>query len=332
MADSTPPTIRDLARELNVSHTTVSRVLNGKGGAFISDATRRRVLDAAARRNYRPHRFARALATGRTGMVVLWAQTLRQPYAVNIMNQVLDQMSDPSCELVIRTMRQLDAYPYGIAHWQVDGILALDGVDVLQHVMVLGQGSGPPIVAMGDPPGIPVDHVGVDLRAGAVEATRHLIEAGCRRIAFFTNTWGNRPDEGRYAGYLSVMREAGRAPEIIVLTGEKRASARVALRTYIEREGHPDGLLCLSDDIAIGAYSAIRDLHLRIPDDIAVVGCDGLEEDEYLEPPLTTIMQPFDQMAAVAWQFLRQRMENRSLPIQTCVLSPQLVVRASSQH
>src|SRR5579859_7654685 len=98
MADSTPPTIRDLARELNVSHTTVSRVLNGKGGAFISDATRRRVLDAAARRNYQPHRFARALATGRTGMVVLWAQSLRQPYAVNVMNQVLDQMSDPSCE------------------------------------------------------------------------------------------------------------------------------------------------------------------------------------------------------------------------------------------
>src|SRR5262250_2613805 len=79
MADSTSPTIRDLARELNVSHTTVSRVLHGKGDAFISDETRRKVMDAAARLNYRPHRVARALATGRTGMIALWTQTLRQP-------------------------------------------------------------------------------------------------------------------------------------------------------------------------------------------------------------------------------------------------------------
>jgi len=332
MADSTSPTIRDLARELNVSHTTVSRVLNGKGDSFISAETRRKVLDAAARLNYRPHRVARALATGRTGMIALWAQTLRQPYAVNVMNQVLDQLSDPSFELVIRTMRQLDAYADGIAHWQVDGILALDGVDVLQHVLAQGRSASPPVVAMGDPPGIPVDHVGVDLYAGAIEATRHLIAAGCRRIAFFTNTWGNRPGEGRYDGYLSMMQEAERASEVIVMDGEERTTARATLRAYIQRAGQPDGLLCLSDTIAMGACAAIHDLHLRIPEDIAIVGCDGLEEIEYLQPPLTTIEQPFDKMAAVAWQFLRQRIDTPSLPIQTCILSPQLVVRASSQR
>src|SRR5258708_32081116 len=102
MTNPAQTTIRDLARELNVSHTTVSRVLNGKGDGFISEETRRKVMETAARMNYRPHRAARALATGRTGMIALWVEDLRQPYAVSVMNHVLNHINDPDVELVIR--------------------------------------------------------------------------------------------------------------------------------------------------------------------------------------------------------------------------------------
>ncbi|HLK57156.1 MAG TPA: LacI family DNA-binding transcriptional regulator [Chthonomonadaceae bacterium] len=330
MPRSRQTTIRDLARELQVSHTTVSRALNGKGEGFISEETRRKVMETAARMNYRPHRVARALATGRTGMIALWVEDLRQPYAVSIMNHVLSQVNDPCVELVIRAMRPMDTTPQEVAQWHVDGILALDGVDYLRSLSAQGLTNCPPLVAMGDPPRIEVDHVGVDLYAGAVEAVRHLVAAGCRRIAFFTNDWGNREDEARYAGYTSTMQAAGRDPEYIVMTGNTREAARETIRAYVTREGCPDGLFCLSDAIAISAYRGLLDLQLRVPEDVALVGCDGLRETEYLERPLTTIVQPFDAMSALAWQFLRQRMEDPSLPIQRRILAPRLEVRASS--
>ncbi len=332
MSHSAQITIRDVARELKLSHTTVSRVLNGKGEGFISEATRRKVIETAARMNYRPHRAARALATGRTGMIALWVEDLRQPYAIAVMNHILCHFNDPSFELVIRTMRPMDTTPQTLAQWQVDGILALDSVNYLHDLQEHSLSDCPPLVAMGDPLKIEVDHIGVDLYAGAVAAVRHLMDIGCRRIAFFTNTWGDRPDEGRYAGYTAALQAAGRTPEYIVMKGGERSSAKQVLREYVLREGCPDGLFCLSDVMAICAYRALLDLGFRIPEEVAIVGCDGLQETEYLERPLTTIVQPFDTMAALAWQFLRRRMADPMLPTQKRNLEPHLVIRASSQR
>lgn len=332
MAPPVQTTIRDVARELKISHTTVSRVLNGKGEGFISEATRLRVMETAARMNYRPHRAARALATGRTGMIALWVEDLRQPYAISLMNHVLDHFSDPSFDLVIRAMRHIDTSPQAVSQWQVDGILALDGADRLYSLFGDNPLACPPLVAMGDTPEVDVDHVGVDLYAGAVQAVNHLMEIGCQRIAFFTNNWGNRPDEGRYAGYISALQAAGRTPEIIVTSGSERTSTRQLIREYIAQNGCPDGLFCLSDIIALGTYRGLLDLGIRVPDEVAIVGCDGLQEAAFLERPLTTIAQPFDAMAALAWQFLCQRMDAPSLPRQKRILVPSLVVRESSQR
>jgi LacI family transcriptional regulator len=325
-------TIRDVARELQISHTTVSRVLNDKGEGFISAETRRRVMEAVTRMNYRPHRAARALATGRTGMIGLWMEDLRQPYAIGVMNHVLSHFNDPAIELVIRTMRNVEATPLAMAQWQVDGILALDGVDYVRSLFTQGLTACPPLVAMGDAPEIDVDHVGIDLFAGAVAAVQHLIDVGCQRIAFFTNHWGNRQDEGRYAGYTSALQAAGRNTEFIVMTGVDRATARQVIRDYVGQQGCPDGLFCLSDHMAIGAYRGLLDLGIPVPDAIAIVGCDGLQETEYMACPLTTIVQPFEAMSALAWQFLRQRIEDPALPIQKRILSPHLVVRESSRR
>ncbi len=331
MSHSTQTTIRDVARELKLSHTTVSRVLNDKGEGFISAETRRRVIEAVTRMNYRPHRAARALATGRTGMIGLWIEDLRQPYAISIMNHVLSHFNDPAVELVIRSMRNIEAPPLAMAQWQVDGILALDGVDYLRSLFAQGLTACPPLVAMGDAPQIEVDHIGIDLYAGAFEAVQHLIAGGCRRIAFFTNIWGNRQGESRYDGYTSALQAAGHNSEIIVMTGIERATARQVIRDYVAQHGCPDGRFCLSDVIAIGAYRGLLDLGIRVPDDVAIVGCDGLQEAEYLACPLTTIVQPFEAMSALAWQFLHQRIEDPALPIQKRVLSPHLVVRESSR-
>jgi LacI family transcriptional regulator len=282
--------------------------------------------------NYRPDRAARALATGRTGMIALWMEDFRQPYTVSVVDHVAERFGDPSFELVIRTMTYGDRSPETVSQWQVDGILVMDGVDYVRRLFERGVPDCPPLVAMGDDPGVDVDYVGVDLRVGATEAVRHLLDVGCRRVAFLTNTWGDRREEPRYAAYLSVLQEAGLSPEVIVVPGITRSATRQVMREYVQCEGSPDGIFCLSDSFAIAAYRALYDLGIRVPDDMAIVGCDGLEEGEYLERPLTTIVQPFDEMAAMAWQFLRRRMADRSLPRQRGILSAHLAVRESSRY
>jgi LacI family transcriptional regulator len=325
-------TIRDIARELNLSHTTVSRVLNGKGEGFISAETRQRVLEMVAKMNYRPHRAARALATGQSGMVALWLEDFRLPYFVNVMNHMTAQLQAPAYDLLIHAMGDLNAAATTVAQWQVDGILALDGALHVRRVLEADLPLRPPIVSLGDFPVTEVDHVGVDLYTGATAAVRHLIDVGCRRIAYFTNAWGNRSGERRYDAYTAVMQQAGREPIYIVTPDNDRKHARQTIREHVTAHGCPDGLFCLSDSIAVGVYRGLRDLGIRIPEDIALVGCDGIEDVEYLDCPLTTIVQPFDEMCAVAWQFLQQRMADPGLPLQRRILVSQLVVRESSRR
>jgi LacI family transcriptional regulator len=104
---------------------------------------------------------------------------------------------------------------------------------------------------------------------------------------------------------------------------------RHAVTEYVREHGPPDGIFCHNDDFAIGAYRALRDMGLRIPDDVALVGCDNLEETAYLDVPLSTIAVPTEELCRTGWEFLYRRMHDPSAPLQCAILQPQLVVRAS---
>jgi LacI family transcriptional regulator len=94
--------------------------------------------------------------------------------------------------------------------------------------------------------------------------------------------------------------------------------------------GGVDALFCNNDDLALGAYRGLREAGLRVPDDVMLVGCDGIEDMQFLEQPLTTIAIPVEEMCALAWRFLRRRIENPDTPLQHALLQPTLVVRESS--
>ena len=99
---------------------------------------------------------------------------------------------------------------------------------------------------------------------------------------------------------------------------------------YIREHGCPEAIFCRNDHMALGAYRALRDHGKRVPEDVAIVGCDGIPEAKYLDAPLTTIEQPLAEMCALGWKFLKQRIENPELPQQAAVLMSDLVVRKSS--
>lgn len=319
-------TIRDIARSLNLSHTTVSRVLNGQGGSFISEATRERVLAAVREMNYQPNRAARALATGRSHILSMWVGDLFHPYFVNVMHHMGEQLDRHRYELMIYRVRNGAPSP---STWTPDGILALDEPALVSDYLDSGS-DHPPLVSMGPYYVERTDFVGVDLYAGTEAAVQHLLSQGRRQVAYLVSAFGNHVGDARYDAYTAVMRGYGLPPEYIVSPDNSRALARKVMYAQVERHGHPDGLFCFSDDMALGAYRALCDLGIRVPDDTAMVGCDGIEDTEYLEVPLSTVEIPFSDLCAQAYTFLNRRIEDPALPLQRAVLTPHLVIRASS--
>jgi LacI family transcriptional regulator len=121
-------------------------------------------------------------------------------------------------------------------------------------------------------------------------------------------------------------------PEFIYypLTEQQRTIARQLIQDYIREHGCPEAIFCHSDDVALGIYRGLCDMKIRVPEDVALVGCDGIQDTEYLECPLTTLVQPVAAMCATAWQFLIQRMDHAATKTQKTKLKPKLVIRASS--
>lgn len=328
-------TIQQIGRALNLSHTTVSKVLNGRNAHLISEATRERVRLKAAEMGYRPNRAARSLVTGRTHQIALWMRRMATAYDAQVMAGLLKEIEASAYQVVIRSAAG-DANQNTLleAFSSVDGCIFFESV--LKRFLPLLQSETErlPVVGMGgayfqsqDCP--EMDFVGVDLHTGAEEALHHLLQAGCARIAFvgpYPFTW----DEPRSRAYDAVMAEVGRPPEIIVVSELPRSKVRTAVREYVLANGCPDGLLCFNDDVALGAYRALRDLGRQVPDDVAIVGHDGIEDTEYLDTPITTLVQPVEEMCALAWRYLRARIEEPSMPPQQVLLHTSLVLRAST--
>jgi DNA-binding LacI/PurR family transcriptional regulator len=119
---------------------------------------------------------------------------------------------------------------------------------------------------------------------------------------------------------------------MIKAENETRPRVPPALGQHIDKYGCPDGLFCYNDDMAIAASRALYEMGLRVPDDVAIVGCNGTLETDYTTPRLSTIVQPIERMCAIAATFLKQRIADPSLPLQQIALQPHLEIRASSQR
>jgi len=329
------PTRDDVARHANVSGATVSRVLSGRNDWSISDDTRRRVMDSVQRLGYRANHSARALASGQTNMVALWINHLNTPFHSQIAHMIGFEQKPDRYRVLITELEGLEAEHSEEAHSEfVDGLIVHESAEWVNTLRKSYPQLRLPIVTIGATVVENTDHIAVDLLSGQIDALHHLIGVGCRRIAYLVNEDASQLSEARTKGYTTVMREAGLKEEFILtpVRNQTRGTARQAVRDYVERRGLPDAIISLNDDMAVGANRALRDLNLRVPEDVCLVGCDGIDDTIYQTPTLTTIVQPLEDMCRLAWSFLLARLNDPELPLQEATLKSTLVIRESSRR
>lgn len=320
----------DVAKRAGVSRTTVSYVLNGRTDVSIPEETRSRVLQAATDLGYSPNMAARALVMGRTRLISLWTigSTIRQQ--ADVIQSLQNRLNRDHHELIItRFSLAQDGVerPRAMSDWPVDGILSYN----LNLQVMPEPPSVIPKVSMGCYFAEHGDYVAVDLKAGVVQAIRHLVSTGRRRIAYVVSRWAAHPGDTRYDGYVETMAQCGLEVQFIYGATATKRESRAAMQEKLKSGVDFDALVCYSDEMAIGAYRALVEHGLEVPADVAIVGCDGVDDLEYFEVPISTIVQPVDQMCQLAWDFLKARILEPTIAPQQVVLQANLVIRESSE-
>lgn len=330
-----PVTMKDIAERAGVSRTAVSLVLNGRDSVALADETRDRVISIAAELGYRPNAGARALARNQSDWYGLITEIVTAPFAVDIIKGAQDRaLLDEKYLLIASTESDPAAETAAIERLleqRVEGLLyaatwhrAVEVPEIAREVPTVlvncfdAEGRYPAIVP--------------DERTGGRRATERLLAAGHRRIGLINLDPDIPAAVGRRVGYHEVLREAGVVPdENLEISGHATADGGyLAASALLDLADPPTALFCANDRMAMGAYDAIKERGLRIPNDVAVIGFDNQELiAAYLRPGLTTVALPFDEMGAKGVELLASIIAGRSTATGTVTVDCPLLERAS---
>ncbi len=325
--------MRDVAKLAGVSHQTVSRVVNTP--ELVSPATRERVAAAIAALNYRPSSTARALSIRKTstiGVVDSGSQVLGQAFLLSSVERAARASGFSTRVAVVggATAEDVrDAFNQ-LVRSDVEGIVVMGNTDALARAAEVA-GATVPVAIVSAPPArrSPVIHVGVDSVAAGKTATEHLIQQGCRRVAHICGPRHWIDAEGRIAGWRSALREHGFDPAGLY-EGDWSPESGYTAGRILARAGTADGVFVGNDAMALGLLWALAEQHIRVPDDIAIVGFDDLLGASVFTPPLTTMRQPFDKIGDQSIGQLISMIEGRGA--HDVALQASLIIRESSKR
>lgn len=339
-------TIKDIAEETGLSITTVSLVLSGKAESRgIATLTRQRVEEAAARMGYRRNGFARALRTGRSNRIGIAGASFSHPIAWMGMRAAAEAILSHGFSVTLTDLAWQPEHPERVVDdllgQRVEGLLVLGSRGLAdpqgrQAIQRLAD-HGLPVVTLDNLGLEGVDIVTVDREEGAYAATRHLLSLGHRRIALTVPAGAAAPLlRNRIRGYERALREAGLQPDPELLLAPQAMmpsfeDGHHVVQRALSLKQPPSALFCVNDRVAIGAMQYLFQKGMRVPEEMAVVGFDGLEEAAYTVVPLTTVVQPMSEVAEKAVEVLIGRIQQTPLDYQTqrIVVAPRLVVRRS---
>lgn len=322
-------TIRDVAKRVGVSPSTVSRALNKKGR--IGKATRRKILRAAQEMDYHPNVNARGLATNRTGNVGIIIDKRHRPLLSSFYDRIIlkveEETGNQGYHLVFATTDGGSSPPRCVQERHVDGLILM-GCDISAELILCLQ-KGSPIVLVDNrldgANSIETENIG-----GGYKAVEHLIELGHREIGFISEPLSNLNFRERFEGYSLALKEHGlEYDDNLVAEGITRPDHGYIAMTILLEKGRPSAVFAANDSTAVGALRAIAEKGLRVPDDIAMVGFDDGEIASHTDPPLTTARIFRERMGMLAAKRLVDLIKNPDQPPVQIRLSTELIIRES---
>jgi LacI family transcriptional regulator len=331
-----PPriTIAEIARAVGVSPPTVSKVLNNRSD--VAPETRARVEQVIAQSGYVVNRAAQALWKGRTGLIDLVVHDLTQDYNFAILRGVEEIVESTDMRLVLSATYGESNYERQwlskLVHGSTDGALLLLADSKSQHLEELRRRGIPFVVVdhRGEL-GSDIPSVGSTNWTGAYQAVEYLIGLGHRRIAFI----GGKPSflsaQARLAGYRAALEAAGIPviPEYVRPGRFQREDGYHETNKLLALPSAPTAIFAGNDTQALGAYQALREHGIAVPEQISVAGFDNAPLSAEVSPLLTTVNQPLNEMGKFATKMLLQLIEGKPLDSTRVELATSMVIRES---
>ncbi len=337
-------TMKDIARDLGVSVVTVSKVL--RNHSDISAETRKRVWLRIKELNYQPNPAARTLVSGRTNLIGLIVPDLVHPFFAQVAKGISSKLRSEEYSLIISSSEDDGALEgreiNQMLARRVDALILASTQSAAENFRRMEESGIPCVLLDRKIEGLKASFVGIDDVMAGTMATTHLLDIGCKVVAHIggsdvSTSWD------RQEGYSKTLADQGvhLAPEYIVRRGHGDDSGDeagfAAMKQLLALKPRPDGVFCCNDPIAMGAMRAILEAGLRIPKDVAVVGCGNVNYADFLRVPLTSIDQDSNSLgtsaAKLALSLIKRKAEGKTDgAAKNVLLTAKLVVRTSSQR
>jgi len=316
-------TLKDIANEAKVSVITVSRVVNTP--EMVKDATRKRVEAAMKKLKYSPNPVAKALVTNRTGVIDVYIPQsidLSNPFAMYFIAGISEVLSSKMYSFLIRRDRDKEHTCDG---YIATGLLKSEVNEMYDYAKDRNR----PLVLFGHTDIPEINCVDVDNIQGAKDITMYLINHGHQKIAMINVDEDKDYTADRFLGYEEALKSIGKAPDdnIILKTQNSSQGGYDAMKKMLSTE-ELTAVFCASDTIALGAIRAIVESGKKVPEDISVVGFDGLGHHLLTSPHITTVEQPVFKIGKLLAETLINRVMGNKDPIKQLV-KPELIIGQS---
>ncbi len=333
-------TITDIARELNISPSTVSRSLNNHPA--ISSKTRNAVVKLARELNYQPNLVALQLLKKRTNTIGVIVPEITSHFFSSIISGIQDLVNSMGVNIIVGQSNESYAEEKKIVQTftsiRVDGFLISPSSETgnFDHLQVLKDNNIPLVIFDRDCEGIEVDKVFVDEYSGAFQAVEYLIQSGCRRIAHISGPPTLSTARHRLQAYKDALTKHNLLinPDYITLSdGFTPEHGINPTKRLLALNEPPDAIFTINDGVAIGAMFVIKEAGIGIPDEISVIGFDDDPHSCYFKPSLSTVWQPTYELGMLSARLLMKRInsDNNLSTIRVESLFSELVIRGSSR-
>ena len=326
--------INDIAIKTGLSISTVSRVLNGKAEQFrIGKKSQQKVNEAAKELKYIPNKFAASLRTGKSNTVALIVPSLQNPFFADLTSNINAEIrkfgfttmisdSDENLEIEKMELQQMVSR-------NVDGLIIVPCGNQWDHIKNLYDNGLPVICIDRYFEDLELPFVSTDNYDGAYNATKHLIENGHSIIACIQGVQHSTPNMLRVKGFKNAMEEAGLYNYIV--TGDDFTLQNGYLETKLlsHQKQMPTAIFTLSNTIAMGCMKALKEMNIRIPEDVSLITFDDHPYLDYLETPLSCIAQPVSDISKIAVKFLFSQINKEDDKNRQVLLKPQMKLKSS---